>query len=130
MGDWIDDFMDLTDGLPSPRIFRLWSGITCIAGALERRAWIETAQSNVYPNLFVVLVAPPGVGKTQAVNPVEDFWKDCKKFKVMPNNVTKAALIDALVSAGQTRIFNDGANILEYHSICVQIGRASCRERV
>lgn len=118
MGDWIDDFMDLTDGLPSPRLFRLWSAITCLAGALERRAWLETAQSNVYPNLFVVLVAPPGVGKTQAINPTEDLWKDTKGLHVMPNNVTKAALIDALAKADCSRTI-DADTFAQYHSIAV-----------
>ena len=65
-GDWISDFMEYTQGSPTPEIFRLWSAITAVSGALERRVWIETAQSKLYPNLFTLLVAPPGIGKCLA----------------------------------------------------------------
>ena len=58
--------MKYTDGVPSPDIFRLWSGITAISGALERRVWVETSRSVLFPNLFTLLVAPPAVGKCLA----------------------------------------------------------------
>lgn len=62
-GDWIGAYCAHTEGLPSPEIFRLWSAISCVAGALERRVWLRARQKDTYPNLFVLLVGPPGSGK-------------------------------------------------------------------
>ena len=114
--DWIDRYMEYTDGIPSPEIFRLWSGISTLAGALERRVWISTSRSVLFPNLFVLLVAPPAVGKSQAIVNVSELWYATKKFKIAPDNVTKASLIDALDAADGKRIAPGGA-LIEYHSL-------------
>lgn len=113
--DWLDSYMEYTDGIPSPEIFRLWSGISTLAGALERRVWISTSRSVLFPNLFVLLVAPPAVGKSQAINNVSELWYATKKFHVAPDNVTKASLIDALAAADGKRVIPTG--LLEYHSL-------------
>lgn len=63
MADWISSFLDYTSGLPSPENFRLWAGITAVSGILERRCWVETAQSQIFPNIFTLLVGPPATGK-------------------------------------------------------------------
>src|SRR6266481_9773574 len=54
--DWIEAFMDYTGGLPSPAIFRLWAGISTLAGAQERRTRVMSAGRPIYPNLYVLLV--------------------------------------------------------------------------
>lgn len=115
--DFIDEFMEFTDGRPSPDILRLWAGIAAVAGALERRVWSETAQSKVYPNMFVLLVAPPGVGKTVTIDPVLQLWADAQKFHVAPDNVTKASLIDSLKAADRKIVIPNG--LVEYHTLLV-----------
>ena len=61
---WLDSFMDYTDKIPTPEVFRRWAGISMIAAALERKVWLETSVGTLYPNLYMFLLAPPGVGKT------------------------------------------------------------------
>lgn len=117
-GDWIESFLDHTEGLPTPDIFRLWAGISAVAGALERRVWIETSRSRLYPNMYVLLVGRPGVGKSQAIAPVGDLWRLCKGVHVAPDNLTKAALIDA-VDAASRRIIRSETEMVEYHSLAV-----------
>lgn len=116
--DWIELFLKYTDGLPTPDIFRLWAGIGAVAGALERRVWIETARSKLYPNMYVLLVGRPGVGKSQAIQPVGELWKQAKDIHVAPDNLTKPALIDAIAAAGR-RIIRSETEMVEYHSLAV-----------
>lgn len=94
--DWIESFLTLTEGIPSPEIFRKWTAISILAGALQRRVWVRTAQSILYPNLYTVLVSPPGVGKSQAISRAQDLWSSINSLHVAPNSVTKAALLDCL----------------------------------
>jgi hypothetical protein len=118
MDDWTDllkNFMEYTDGIPSPDLFRLWSGITMISGALERRVWLETSRSVLYPNLYILLVAPPAVGKSISIKEVSQFWYDTKKFHIAPSNATKASLVDCISRADGKRLVN--ANLVEYHSL-------------
>lgn len=114
--DWISSWLAYTDGQPTPKIFRLWSAIGAVAGALERRVFISTAQSPVYPNLFLLLVAPPGVGKSIAIDPIAQLWRDTKKLHVAPDSVTKASLVDSIAKADR-KILIPPASLLEYHSL-------------
>lgn len=63
LDNWIEGFMEYTDHLPSPELFRKWSAIAAVAAALERRCWVHTMGSNLYPSMYIVLVAPPGGGE-------------------------------------------------------------------
>ena len=116
--DWIESFLEYSDGIPSPALFRLWSAIAIVAGAMERRVWTETARSVMYPNLYTLLVAPPGIGKSQAIQHVGEFWHSVKEFKVSPDNLTKAALIDAIQVAERKLVLN-ATTLVEYNSLLV-----------
>jgi Protein of unknown function (DUF3987) len=116
--DWIESFQALTSDIPSPEPFRLWSAISIIAGALQRRAWISTAHSLVYPNLYVLLVSPPGVGKSQAISRAGEFWVAADTIHVAPDSVTRASLIDCLEGASTKAILPDGT-FQQYHSLTV-----------
>lgn len=115
--DLIIDFMSLTQDVLSPDIFRLWAGISLVAGALERRVWLQNSQGSVIPNFYIMLVAPPGVGK-QVIDRVKDLWRDTKEpgtktpaFHVAPDSMTKASLIDTLAKAKKMTLPPEGGPI-------------------
>lgn len=117
--DWINSFMEYTDGITSPRLFRLWSAISAVAGAMERRCFANTSRGSVYPNMFVLLVGPPGTGKTESLKHIEELWYSVGKFHVSPNNMTKAAMIDSLLEAHRNIILESGKKMLDYHSLLI-----------
>lgn len=112
---FIDDFLDYTQGIASPQIFRRWSALTLVAGAMERKCYMTTSSGQVFPNLFVLLVAPPGVGKSQVIGRVRDLWAATGKLKLAPQSVTRAALEDSLSEA--TQVISNTGSI--YHSLQV-----------
>lgn len=97
--DWIDGFMAYTENTTSPLLYRKWAAISCVAGALERKVWVRTMGSETFPNLYVILVGPPGVGKSEVTWRVNDFWNGLEHHHVAPTSVTKASLIDTLNDA-------------------------------
>jgi len=99
--DWVSGFEDYTAGLSSPLIFRRWSAITAIAGAIEQKMWVRSQGSNLYPNIYTILVAPPGVGKSVSTRRIELLWRGLKGQHVAGNSLSKAALIDELVDASR-----------------------------
>ena len=99
-------------------LFRSWAAITTLSGALEKRVWTRTKAGPQFSNLYTMLVAPPGIGKSQAINPAESILKATKKFKIAPNSVTSASFIDALGRANQAYIVNPTQR-LEYHHLFV-----------
>jgi hypothetical protein len=100
--NWIDAFMDYTQNLPSPELFRKWCAISAVAGALERKVWVYSMGSNLYPTLYVILVAPPGVGKTVVTSEVDSLWKELPDQYTASTSVSKASLIDDLRDAERT----------------------------
>lgn len=116
--DWLSDFMSLTRTLVSPEIFRVWAGITVVAGAMERRLWTRTSGGAIYPNLFTTLVAPPGIGKSTVIDVCEGMMQDASKFRLAPKDVTRSSLIDALAKASQKQV-HATEGIIEYNSLFV-----------
>lgn len=99
---WIGKFIEYSRPLPTPEIFRKWSSISCVMGALERRVWVRTAYSVLFPNHYVILIAPPGVGKSMIINEVSRMWASVGCLKIGPDAATKAAMVDALSEATRT----------------------------
>lgn len=115
--------MELTEGVNSPDQFRLWSGISLVAGACERRVWARAARAKTFPNLYILLTAAPGIGK-QIIYTAHQLWAGTSEpgtktpaFKVAPTQMTKASLIDSIAKAKQFKILKGGQ--AEYHSLQV-----------
>lgn len=114
----IESFVKATNGLPSPEIFRRWTAIGVVAAALERRVWVSSAQSVVFPNLYTLLVAPPGVGKSMAIREGQKLLENSPGLSIAPEDVTKASLLDSLKESH--RIFTvPPKHMIEYHSMFV-----------
>jgi hypothetical protein len=80
----------------TPEIFNLWTGISIIAAALERKVWFEYSDTfHRYPNIFVLLVATPGQGKSTALNRGLGLLRDIpgSPVNILPSQLTEAALL-------------------------------------
>lgn len=124
MPDFIEDmFLPLTKGIRTPQSFCLWSGISAVAAALERRVWLRNSFGNVYPNLYVILVAPPGVGKyviehTQAMlREVNEPGTKIPAFTLASDSMSFASMVDEIGEAKKSRIVQEGT--ITYHSLIV-----------
>lgn len=114
--------MSLTEGIPSPEIFRKWSAISMVAAGLERRVWLRAGERQCFANLYTILVAHPGVGK-QIIETGHDLLNAINEpgnskapaFHLGSNSCTKASLIDELNSASCTHIVQSGT--VSYHSL-------------
>lgn len=110
-------FLDYTNGLPTPHSFRLWSAIGLVSAALERRCWAVTASSRVYPNLFVLLVGRPGVGKTQSITPAIALARESSNIVLAPDDATKASLVDTFLDTASRKRITIDNDLYEYSSI-------------
>ena len=104
MPDFIEDYVKETAAVPSPECYRLWAGITAVSGVLERKTWTCGSAGPIYPSLYTLLVGPPASGKTNAIRPIHELWSNITGLHISPDNVTKAALIDALSKSVRTVI--------------------------
>lgn len=67
LDDWIAAFLDYTDIVDCPINYLRWVALTTLAGAAQRKVYMDMEYFNVMSNLYVVLVGPPGTKKTTAI---------------------------------------------------------------
>jgi hypothetical protein len=115
--DFIDAYLEWSENTPSPYLFRLWAGISAVAGALERRVWVKALSKPTFPNLYILLVASPGVGKG-IIDDTAALWGKVPRLKTAPDSVTSASMLDSLIEAKRT-VIEDGQVTLEYHSLLI-----------
>ena len=66
---------------------------------MEQKVWLRSGGGILYPNLYVVLVGHPGVGKTRSVRKVKEYLHEIPDFHFAPTSMTPASLIDTLVES-------------------------------
>jgi hypothetical protein len=94
--DWLTSFLDYTRHAEAPPKLYFWVGIATIAGALRRRIWIDQAYFKWYPNIYLLLVAPPGVvAKSTTADLGVDLLRAVPGVQFGPDVVTWQALFDA-----------------------------------
>lgn len=64
--------------------------------------------------MYVILVAPPGVGKTEVTWRVRTMWEKLEDHFIAATSVTKASLIDELAEANRRYITNNPTNPVEH----------------
>tara|TARA_R110002153_G_scaffold274298_2_gene448202 strand:- start:22333 stop:23370 length:1038 start_codon:yes stop_codon:yes gene_type:complete len=69
--------------------------------------------------MYILLVAPPGIGKSTIVSEVARFWRDTEQVHVAPNSVTSASLIDVLRESGRVVQDIKSLSTWTYHSLLV-----------
>ncbi len=122
LSSFIDGFLQYTEGRGSPSLYRKWTAIFIVSAALERKAWITTTKGVLYPNQYVVLTGPAGVGKSLCTRLAFDLLDGLNTpdtpFYLAPSSVTKASLIDRLDDANR-RIIRPRENpaVVQFNSL-------------
>lgn len=104
VSDWIKGFLDYTENSEPPRTFRLWTAISVVAAALQRKTCLKWGSLDFYPNLYIILVAPSGKArKGTAMTPGLKMLRKLN-IKFAGNATTREALIKDLKLAGNAEI--------------------------
>lgn len=117
LADWVQGFLDFTDNTEPPYTFRLWTAVHTIAAVLQRKCYLPWGSLTFYPNMYIVLVAPPGAArKGTAMGPSLDFLSEPNLgIKLAAEAITREALIRELKNANDT-IINQQTGEMIFHS--------------
>ena len=99
--EFLFNYLRYTTNVESPRLMHLWAALSGIAATIGRRARINLGIGNLYPNLYVLLVGPPGTRKSTAINTMLRFVKEETKTQIAPDDTSgqRQGLIAALKGA-------------------------------
>ena len=116
---WIDAYCEYTADTESHTLFNKWVGASIISAALRKKARFELGRIKIYPNLYVVLVAEPGVArKSQAISYGKGIMNSISEINIASDAVTREALLEECAAAAYDDILPSG-KILRHSSVTI-----------
>lgn len=128
---WLRNYLDYTAGHEAPEDFHLWVGLTVISATLRRKVWLDNVYHKLYPNIYAILVSPPGVGKkTTAINIGVNLLREAvPNLRIISEKCTPEALakrlskpIDILKESGGLKIEARAEGIIVAPELTVLMG--------
>lgn len=98
--NWIKGFLAFTDNSEPPPLYRAWTAVSVVAACLQRKCYTNW-ESQIYPNMYIVLVGPPGNRKGTAMGPGEKLLQDIG-LPLAAQSTTRESLIRQLKEVGLT----------------------------
>ena len=101
--NWLHGYIEHQRYSESPLNFHLWTGIFTIAAALQRKVYIDELHFQWTPNMYIILVGPPGVAaKSTTMRQGTSMLKQIEGIKFGPQSMTWQALLEAFQEAQTT----------------------------
>jgi hypothetical protein len=109
LDDWLTAYMAYVEETESALIFHRWVALSLVAGALRKKTWFHFGRTRIYSNLYIVLVADPGVArKTQAISYGSKILAQVPSIVLSADSTTREALMDDIESAASPDQMPDG----------------------
>src|SRR6266702_5390602 len=89
---FIDCFIESTEALESPRIFRKWAAISMIAATLEQRVYIVSGGDKLHANLYCALIGHAGTGKTRSIYRARDYYMTMEGAPMAPTSMSASSM--------------------------------------
>lgn len=90
---FLQDYREFCSGLEVPPSYNIFCSLVALSALTKRKIWtMKGDYIRIYPNLYVVLVGPPGLGKNTAMENCETLLHHFK-LPVSAESVTREKLI-------------------------------------
>lgn len=100
VSDWLDGYLKYTENSEPPTSYHTWCGLSLIAGALQRKVYLNWGFERIHPNLFAVLVGPSGKArKGVALGIAKDMLSRISTVSIAPEASSREAIILAMKRA-------------------------------
>ena len=95
--NWLTGYAQFTEHTEAPRPFHMWTGVSTIAAALNRKCWIDMGTFSLYPSFYIIMVAPPGIAtKSTTASIGESLLRDADAIHLGASSMTWQAMLDEL----------------------------------
>lgn len=110
--NWIVEWSEAMSKISeAPEQFNIWAAISVIGSVLKNNVSFTRGQYTIYPNNYIVLVGPPGVGKGTSINPAYDLAKELNLVNVIPDRITAPKIIERIASGQPGAVMNHSGNL-------------------
>lgn len=103
-GNFIQAYGEYTSELEAPESYHLWCALSILASAARRNIWVDQGMYTVYPNLYVILCAPPGkIGKSTCIRAAQGILTSVPDIIMGPDSQSMEELARFIASAGKDK---------------------------
>lgn len=113
--DWLDSYLTYTEQSEPPKLFHTWTAISTVAAALQRKCVINWGPIRFFPNMYIVLCAPPGKARKGTAMAYGSNFLSRLGVKVAAESITREALVREIMEAYSTTI-DDVTGEMTFHS--------------
>src|SRR5271163_3815397 len=97
LSNWIVSYSEGIDEFTeAPSAYCIWAAIAVVGAVLKKHVWRKRGVYTIYPNQYIVLTGPPGIGKGEAIHPVFNIAKELKLINVISDRITAPKIIDRM----------------------------------
>jgi len=103
----IEAFMKKCAETETPEPFDIINALFCTNCLLGRKTWFDYGEAgDIFPNLYVIIVSEPGLGKSTAMGISENLLRKIGKVSRTASRITKEALIMNLARVERPYVLN------------------------
>jgi hypothetical protein len=97
---WLDNYVKYARSINTepPREWQFWSAVAALSASLKRQVYFWYRGIQFFPNQYIVLVGPPGLGKGSAINPATDIAEAAGAANFFRDSVTAEKVIERLAT--------------------------------
>lgn len=120
LDNWVLSYLKMVDSTEPSQRYHLWTAITIVAAMLARKCTVRLGPELFFPNLYTVLIGPPGARKGTAIRYGVDLLQevDNSGTAMAPDAVTKEQLVMEMGERDET-VFLDGGKQIHHSSLFV-----------
>ena len=120
LDDWVATYVKYVDNTESAKIFHEWTAYSIISSALMKKVWFQFGRTKIFPNLYIVLVAEPGIArKSQAIGYGGEILHEVSSIVTSADAITPQAMLEDLELASKVEMMPDGTGF-EHNSLTIQ----------
>jgi len=96
--EFLQMYLKYVSHTESPKLMHIWSAISGASACMGRHVALPFGIGDIYPNMFVLLVGPPGTRKSQAIKYASSIIKDVTGVRFAPDDTggQRQGLISAI----------------------------------
>lgn len=121
--NWLDSFEEYCKDMESPREWIRWSGISALSASIKRNCYIYYRGIQFFPNQYIILVGPPGIGKGEAIGRGYDIAIEARTVNYIKDWHTPQEILEELSAGFNNAQLKIGqiitANVLQDHTTCI-----------